>query len=86
MVVTRQDVAERLIAYLHHRFTLDELVDWAERAMMDAEFTPEDHDVVRATVSQLGLADVRAFALSWQECETMLENLGYRVHLEITPA
>lgn len=86
MIVTRQAVADQLIAYLHHRLTLDELVDWAERAMLDAEFSPGDHDVVRTVVSRLGLADVRAFALTWQECETMLEELGYKVHLEITPA
>jgi hypothetical protein len=85
MVVTRQDVADRLIAYLHHRLTLDELVDWAERAMLDAVFSPRDHDVVRAAVGRLGLADVRAFDLTWQECESLLDELGYKVHLEITP-
>ena len=38
MRITRQEVAQKLIDYLQHRITLTELVDWAEVAMMEAEF------------------------------------------------
>ncbi len=42
MKLTRKDVAQRIIDYLHHRITLAELVDWAENITMEADF--ENHD------------------------------------------
>ncbi len=38
MKITRQVTADKLSDYLHGRATQAELVDWAERAMMDAGF------------------------------------------------
>jgi hypothetical protein len=38
MNITRQTVAERLEAYLTHELSLEQLVDWAENQMMDADF------------------------------------------------
>lgn len=86
MLITSELVAEQLIAYLHRRITLSALVDWAELAMMDGEFSGADWAMARDVVARLGVADVRAFDLSWQECEAMLEQLGFKVHLQITPA
>ena len=34
MVVTKQTVADKIAAYLHHRITLAQLVDWAENALI----------------------------------------------------
>jgi len=86
MVVTRTQIAEQLIAYLQHRISLYELVDWAETAMMDAEFAGSDWETIRSVVSRLGLADVRAFDLSWRDCEALLKQLGFRVQLDIVAA
>jgi len=38
MTITRKTVADKLAAYLHHRLSLAQLVDWAEQAMMDGDF------------------------------------------------
>ena len=84
-VITSQMVAEKLMAYLRHQISASELVDWAEDAMMDADFAAGQADVLRPVVGRLGLADVRAFELSWQDCEVMLDQLGYKVRLEISP-
>ena len=83
MVIGRRAVARKLTSYLHHRITLDELVDWAEGAMMEGEFSQADLPVVRDVVSRLGLADVRAFGLLWEDCEGMLQRLGYSVQLDV---
>ena len=83
MVITRADVAERLSAFLHHEVPLSTLVDWAEQAMMDAEFEEAHFELVRDIVARLGVADVRTFGLTWDECEQMLRRLGYTVHLSI---
>jgi hypothetical protein len=38
MKITRQLVADKIADYLHGKLSQAELVDWAEQAMMDADF------------------------------------------------
>jgi len=84
MEVTREIVARRLEAYLQHRLTLAELVDWAEGIMMEGEIESGHHAVVRDALARLGLADVRAFGLNWEDCEELLERLGYKARVEVS--
>lgn len=85
-MIKRRDVAEKLIDYLYHRITLEELVDWAEDAMREDGFEAEQFDLLRDIVSHLGVADVEAFGLTWETIERYLEQLGYRVQLEVSQA
>jgi len=86
MTITRQTVAEKLAAYLHHQTPLAQVVYWAENAVMAGEFAPADAPVLTQVVARLGLADVRAFGLTWEDCEQMLRALGYSVRVELVPA
>ena len=83
MTITKQAVAGRIADYLHHRITQAQLVDWAENAMMDAEFDERDAAVISAVVARLGVADVRAFGLTWADCEELLARLGFAARVEI---
>ena len=62
MVITKRIVADKIAAYLQHRLTLDQLVDWAENALMEADFDEKEIDTLRAVIGRLGVAEVRAFA------------------------
>lgn len=84
MTITRKDVAQQLIDFLHHRLTLAALVDWAETAMMEAEFDDSDFEMLRDLVSRIGLSDVKAFGMSWIDCEQYLAQLGYRVSVIVS--
>lgn len=86
MAINHHTVADKLAGYLYHTMSLAELVDWAEWAMMEADFDEKHYDTTRAVVARLGLADVRAFSLSWSDCEDMLRQLGYRVQLQVLAA
>jgi cobyrinic acid a,c-diamide synthase len=86
MLITRQTVAAKLEAHLHHEISLEELVDWAENVMMAGEIAEEDMDVVRAVVSRLGVADVRAFGLTWDDCEELLRQLGFIARVNVVAA
>ena len=86
MTITRKTVADKLNAYLHDRLTLAQLVDWAENAMLDGEFATNYHDQIRDTVARLGLADVRAFGLTWEDCKQFISRLGYMVQIQIALA
>jgi hypothetical protein len=83
-MITRHEVAARLSDYLHHRLSLQGVVDWAENAMMEGELEEADFDLLRDVVSRLGVADVRAFGLTWEDCESFLTRLGYRVKVEVS--
>jgi len=86
MTITRQTVANQIAAYLHHEITLVQLVDWAENAMMEGEFAEPEMAALRAVVPRLGVADVRAFGLSWEDCEQFLHRLGYTARVDVVAA
>jgi hypothetical protein len=84
MKITRQKVGQKLIDYLYHRITLAELVDWAESAMMEADFEEKDFEIVRDIVSRVGLGDVKAFGITWEDCENFLLRLGYHLSVKVS--
>ena len=86
MMLTKQAVADWFAAYLQHRITLPQLVDWAENAMIDGEFDDKDASIIAAVVSRLGVADVRAFGLTWVDCEELLSKLGFPARIEMVAA
>ena len=85
-MISRHEVAKKLAAYLQHQMSLPQLVDWAEGAMMEEEFGVEDLVAVRDAVARLGLADVRAFGLTWEDCQDILNNLGYSARVDVSAA
>jgi len=86
MTITKQTVADRIAAYLRHEMTQAQLVDWAENALMEGEFAEEDASTISAVVARVGVADVRAFGLTWSDCEDLLRQLGFHARIEIVTA
>jgi hypothetical protein len=83
MPITKHAVAQGIGDYLQHRSTLPQLVDWAENALMEGEFDEIDAELIAGVVSRLGVADVRAFGLAWEDCEDLLRQLGYSARVDI---
>ncbi len=83
MVITRKVVAEQISAYLRGQKDLADLVAWAEDAMREEEFDQKDFTAVRDVVARLGVADVAAFGLTWEDAVQMLSRLGYRAKVEV---
>lgn len=86
MTITKQTVADKVAAYLHHETTLAQLVDWAENALMEGEFEEQSAGVLSSVISRLGVADVRTFGLTWEDCEQLLRQLGFSPRVEIVAA
>ncbi|HUZ06575.1 MAG TPA: hypothetical protein VMV89_03725 [Candidatus Paceibacterota bacterium] len=86
MTITKQTVADQIAAYLHHEMTLAQLVDWAESALMDGELAVRDAKVLASVIARLGVADVRAFGLAWDDCEELLHKLGFSPRVEVVAA
>ncbi|MCW5873015.1 MAG: hypothetical protein KIS88_00055 [Anaerolineales bacterium] len=86
MMITRKEIAEKLIAYFDGRLSLAELVDWAEEALREADFAEENGShVLRDVVARIGLADVKAFGLEWEDHKDMLSQLGYKASVTVQP-
>ena len=82
-LITRETVAKQLSAYLRHELSLDNLVTWAESAVMEGEFDPAHFAAIRDAVARIGVADVRTFGLTWEDCEQLLTQLGYSAQVSI---
>ncbi len=83
MIITRQIVVDKLGAYLGHEIALVALVEWAESALLDGEFETQHFNEIRDAVARLGVADVCAFGLTWEDCEQLLRQLGYSARVNI---
>ncbi len=86
MTITKQTVADQIAAYLHHEMTLAQLVDWAEHALMDGELAEPDAPTLSSVIARLGVADVRAFGLAWNDCEELLQKLDFSPRVEVVAA
>ncbi len=86
MEIGRKEVADQIARYLHHEQSVEALVDWAEKAMMDAEIRDSDPKGLSEIIGRLGVADVRNFGLTWDDCESILNDLGCAVEIRILPA
>jgi len=83
MIITRKDIAGKIIEYLQHKISLPELVNWAESMMMEADFDPHDFEIISDIISRLGVADVKAFGMTWDDCELFLFRLGYEAQVVV---
>ena len=83
MTITKKTVADKIAAYLRHEISLAQLVDWSENALMEGEFGEADVATLSDVIARLGVADVRAFGLTWEDCEDLLRKLGFAPRVEI---
>lgn len=83
MVVTRKVLAEMLINYINRKIDLPTLVNWAEDMIKEADFENRSFELIRGILARIGLADVREFGLTWDDCYDYLHKLGYNVKVEL---
>ncbi len=84
-MITRELVRDMLINYLNGQISLTKLVDWAENALAEAEVAPPDAEAISSVLARLGLADVRAFGLTWEDAQEILASLGYHAQVMAVP-
>jgi hypothetical protein len=51
--------------------------------MMDGEIELSDTEAVSDVVARIGVADIENFGLLWEDCEKLLGQLGYKLHLDL---
>jgi hypothetical protein len=83
MIITKENVKEKILQYLNRTITIDELVDWAEKTIQEGEYDNKDFDKLRDIIGRIGLADVKEFGLTWDDCYNFLSSLGYHIELAV---
>jgi cobyrinic acid a,c-diamide synthase len=81
-MIQRQTVRDQLVAYLNQKISLAQLVDWAEKVLNEEVLDPKDAPTLRNIIARIGVADVKAFGLTWEDCYEFLSSLGYRVEVK----
>ena len=84
MQVTKEELMSKLLDYLNHSITLQELVDWAENMVQEAEYDEKDYELIKRILVHLGVADVKQFGLTWDDCYEYLSALGYKVKVAVS--
>ncbi|MBI4837941.1 MAG: hypothetical protein HY806_02115 [Nitrospirae bacterium] len=83
MVLTKTSLADMLIKYINRKIDLLSLVDWAEEMIRESDFKNSSFDLIRDILARIGVADVREFGLTWDDCYNYLHKLGYDVKIEL---
>ena len=82
-MVTKEILTNMITKYLNRQITKDELVDWAENMICNADFSKDDYELIKMILSHLGLADVKEFGLTWDDCCNFLSKLGHKVTVAV---
>jgi len=80
-MITKDIIAAKLLAYLQHHLSIKELVDWAEQSLVQGNYEDDQLHTIRNILAQLGLADVKVFGLEYQDCENIMQKLGYTLNV-----
>ncbi|MBI5376992.1 MAG: hypothetical protein HZA77_16305 [Candidatus Schekmanbacteria bacterium] len=49
----------------------------------ESDFESKSFELIRDILARIGLADVREFGLTWDDCYDFLHKLGYNVKVEL---
>ena len=82
MIITKQLLAINLLCYLQHKTTLSDLVNWAGYAFKEGDIQGEHPEVVRDILAKLGLEEVKAYGILWDDCYEYMQKLGYVLKID----
>jgi hypothetical protein len=83
MLVTRKTLVDMILKYINRTINLSGLVDWAEEMIKESDFEEGNFELIRDILARIGLADVREFGLTWDDCYNYLHKLGYDIKVEL---
>lgn len=66
MMITREMVSEKLLAYLDDQLSFDQIMAWAEQVMSDGHVAPDSNiELLPGIVAHLAGADCPRLPLTW---------------------
>lgn len=83
-MITRQMIADYINNYLTHKITKKEIIDWAEKAIMDKEYEESYFNQISNALRKIGVSDVNNFDLVWEDYVDILKSLDYKITVDIS--
>ncbi len=83
-MITKKIIADRILLYLQHQITLPDMVNWAEEALMNDNFQDDSEHTSRNILAHIGAAEVKAFGLTREDCEEIMNKLGVKLKVLAT--
>ena len=83
-MITQENVAKKILAYLNGEIPQAELVDWAEGAFVELSETDADvpnESALLDILGYLGAGDTPAFPFTWSIFSDFLDQLGVKVRV-----
>jgi hypothetical protein len=78
-MITQDMLADKILAYLNGQIMLEDLVHWAEDAVViftESDQRPPNANAIWDALLYIAAADSAHFPLTWEVLKEMLEQLG----------
>jgi hypothetical protein len=85
-MTTKVDCATKIAAYLASEVSHDELVKWADAALLEEDFPAEDGSALLGVLSQLSASRTHGFLSQVEEYQALLRELGFRMQTRLVAA
>ena len=85
MIITRDILATKILAFLNLTISPKEIAEWAENAMLNAEYEEVYFDVISDALAKVGLVNVESFEIPISEFLTILQKLNYSIIFGLNP-
>ena len=83
-MITQEVVVRKILAHLNHEISEQELVNWAEDALVKVVESDEDipnEDTIIEVLSYIGAGDTFGFPLTWSVLSDFLARMGTQVRI-----
>lgn len=77
MTTTKHILAEKIREYLDKKISANDLAEWAEDVMVEADIEDNGIDLISETLTSIGLINVKGFEMSDTQLEGIIEKLRH---------
>ncbi len=85
-MTTKVDCATKIAAYLASEVSHDELVKWADAALVEEDFPAGDGSALLGVLSQLSASRTPGFLSQVEAYQALLRELGFRMETRLLAA
>jgi hypothetical protein len=85
-MTTRADCAQKIAAYLANEISHDELIRWADAALVEEAFPEREGRVVLGVLSDLSASRAPGFLSKVEDYQALLRELGFRIEPHLVAA
>ncbi len=85
-MTTKSECAQKIAAYLANQVSHDELVKWAEAALVGEDFPEAESSVLLRVLSDLSASRTPSFLSRVEDYQALLRELGFRLEPRLVAA